>query len=99
MSVFLIVKSEHFINRDKSWLEFNSRVLHEATDERNPLLERMRFCNIFRTNNDEFFQKNVGPLFSLLKDKKKHKMVDDETPLENLMDYISKKVREQTVQS
>ena len=90
------IKAEHFINRDKSWLEFNSRVLHEAVDERNPLLERMRFCNIFRTNNDEFFQKNVGPLFSLLKDKKKHRMVDDETPLEELMAYVSKKVREQT---
>ena len=91
------VRAEHFINRHKSWLEFNSRVLHEATDERNPLSERIRFCDIFRSNNDEFFQKNVGPLFSLLKDKKQHKTTtDDATSLDELLEYISQKVRKQT---
>ena len=88
-------RAEHFINRHKSWLEFNSRVLHEATDERNPLVERIKFCNIFRSNNDEFFQKNVGPLFSLLKDKKQHKSENDDTPLDELLESISKKVRDQ----
>ena len=92
----LQVKPQHFINRHKSWLEFNSRVLHEAVDDRTPLLERIKFCNIFRSNNDEFFQKNVGPLFSFLKDKKKHKTADDETPLKELLENITKKVREQT---
>ena len=86
---------QHFINRHKSWLEFNSRVLYEAVDNRTPLLERLKFCNIFRSNNDEFFQKNVGPLFFFLKDKKKHKTADDETPLRDLLEHISKKVREQ----
>ena len=90
------ISAQHFINRHKSWLEFNSRVLHEAVDPRNPLLERIKFCNIFRSNNDEFFQKNVGPLFALTKDKKNHKTTDDETPLDELLEYISKKVREQT---
>ena len=90
------IRAKHFINRHKSWLEFNSRVLHEAVDERTPLLARIRFCNIFRSNNDEFFQKNVGPLFSLLKGKKRHKTTDDETPLNELLEYISQKVREQT---
>ena len=89
------IRPEHFINRHKSWLEFNSRVLHEATDDRNPVVERIRFCNIFRSNNDEFFQKNVGPLFSVLKNKKKHKITDDAIPLDELLNHISQKVREQ----
>jgi polyphosphate kinase len=51
-----------YFNRDLSWLQFNSRVLHEAIDERTPLLERVRFLQIFSSNLDEFFMKRIGPL-------------------------------------
>lgn len=54
--------SETFTNREIGWLQFNSRVLFEAMDKRNPIVERIKFLAISSSNLDEFFMKRVGGL-------------------------------------
>src|SRR5262245_53056008 len=55
-----LLKSSLYINRELSLLEFNARVLEEALDERNPLLERVQFLSRFNSNMDEFFMIRVS---------------------------------------
>ncbi|MGI8649461.1 MAG: polyphosphate kinase 1, partial [Rubrobacter sp.] len=73
-----------YINRELSWLQFNDRVLTQATDERHPLLERARFISISETNLDEFFMIRVAGLQQQVASELPNPGVDGMTPEEQL---------------
>ncbi len=82
-----------YLNRELSWLEFNRRVLHEALDQRTPLLERLKFLGIFSSNLDEFFQVRVAGLKQQLAAGIVERTADGMTP-EDQLRAISATVRE-----
>ena len=74
----------YYLNRELTWLNYNFRVLHEADDERTPLLERARFIAIVSSNIDEFFMKRIGGLKQQIGAGVQLKTIDGRTPEEQL---------------
>ncbi|HLX34937.1 MAG TPA: polyphosphate kinase 1 [Candidatus Limnocylindrales bacterium] len=72
------------LSRELSWIEFNARVLHEARDERNPLLERVKFLAIFASNLDEFFQVRISGLRRAVASNRVMPLFDGPPPAEQL---------------
>jgi len=68
-------KNYRYIDREKSWLAFNARVLQEAADSRVPLLDRFRFLGIFSNNLDEFFRVRYAAIRRLQMEGKSGKKV------------------------
>jgi polyphosphate kinase len=86
------ISSADFINRELSWLEFNQRVLEEAGDESNPLLERVKFFCIVSSNLDEFFEVRVAGLKQQIESEMAERSIDGSTPSETFR-AIVKRVR------
>ena len=87
----------HFLNRELSWLEFNQRVLDEALDARNPLLERLKFFCITSSNLDEFFEVRVAGLKQQIESEIVERTVDGLTATETFQAVV-KRVRKMVKQ-
>jgi polyphosphate kinase len=82
----------HFLNRELSWLEFNQRVLDEARDPANPLLERVKFFCISGSNLDEFFEVRVAGIKQQMESDVAERSVDGLTPGE-CFQAVTRRVR------
>src|SRR5262245_60865266 len=74
--------SKNFINRELSWLEFNRRVLEEAQDPSQPLIERVKFLCIFSSNLDEFFEIRVAGIKQQIESETSDVAADGLSPTE-----------------
>ncbi|MFO8129977.1 MAG: polyphosphate kinase 1 [Bacteroidales bacterium] len=86
------MKDPILINREISWLYFNERVLQEAIDESNPLIERVKFLGIFSNNRDEFFRVRVATLRRVLNFEKSKGIEDPnvESVLQEIANIVEK---------
>src|ERR1700689_3779183 len=73
-----------YLNRELSHLEFQKRVLEEARDRRNPLLERVKFLSIFGSNIDEFFMVRVAGVMQQIENGVQEAGLDGRGPTETL---------------
>ena len=84
---------QYYLSRELTWLEFNARVLHEAMDERTPLIERLKFMGIFSSNLDEFYMVRIAAIKQQIEAKVSQLTSDGRTPTEQL-DVASDRVQQ-----
>src|SRR5881397_179764 len=84
---------KNFINRELSWLEFNRRVLEEAQDPTQPLIERVKFLTIVSSSLDEFFEIRVAGIKQQIESETSDIGPDGLSPTETF-DRIQKTVRQ-----
>lgn len=92
----ILADSNRFINRELSWLDFNDRILGEARDTKNPLLERAKFLSITASNLDEFYVVRVASLKDMVNAQYAVRDFSGLTPLEQLA-RISEKIRQSMI--
>jgi polyphosphate kinase len=92
LSSFDLQDPAWYFSRELSWLEFNYRVLHEAMDDRTPLLERVKFMAIFSVNLDEFFMVRVATIKQQIAAGVVKTTPDGRTPAQQL-EAIGKRLR------
>ena len=93
-----VKNSRYYLNRELSWLQFNKRVLQEAVDTSNPLLEKLKFLAITSSNLDEFFMIRVAGLKHQKENGVKRRDIANMTPteqLENISDACQELVAQQ----
>ncbi|MEL6910154.1 MAG: polyphosphate kinase 1 [Cyanobacteria bacterium J06598_4] len=91
-SAINLKQAQYYFNRELSWLEFNYRVLHEALDDRTPLLERLKFTAIFSTNLDEFLMIRISALRGQIAAGVKKLTPDGRTPQQQY-DALDKRLK------
>ncbi|WP_374045485.1 RNA degradosome polyphosphate kinase [Oceanotoga sp.] len=80
----ILLENNIYFNRELSWIEFNNRVLEEAMDKQNPVLERLKFLAITSSNLDEFFMIRVAGLKEQVEAGYEKRDISGRTPMEQL---------------
>ncbi|TWP26067.1 polyphosphate kinase 1 [Apibacter muscae] len=88
----MLKKNHKYINREISWLKFNSRVLQEAMDKKNPLLERLRFLGIYSNNLDEFYKVRYAYIARMIQFQRKYNNIIEDQKDVDLLDEINQTV-------
>ncbi|MGA8223135.1 MAG: polyphosphate kinase 1 [Candidatus Acidiferrales bacterium] len=88
-----VADPQHFLNRHFSWLQFNQRVLEEARDPANPILERVKFLAITASNLDEFVEVRVAGILQQVEHGNREPGPDGRIP-ENVLTELSAKIHD-----